>query len=134
MRKFSFVFFVLIASAVSAQKFTVKGQLKDSVGTLPGATIMILQQKDSSLVQFGVSNAEGKFEVKGIAQGEYFFKASFTGYANPMRKISLQPQNGFELDLGLIQLHPQTNQLNEVVVKGQKDPVKVKRDTIKYNA
>ncbi|HTH54629.1 MAG TPA: TonB-dependent receptor [Cyclobacteriaceae bacterium] len=134
MKKLLFLSFALIASAASAQKFTVKGQLRDSVGTLPGATIMILQQKDSSLVQFGVSNAEGKFEVRGIAQGEYLFKASFTGYGNPMRKISLQPQNGLELDLGVIQLHPQSKQLGEFVVKGQKDPVKVKRDTIEYNA
>lgn len=134
MKNFLFLLFVLIASAASAQKFTVKGQLRDSLGPLPGATVMILQQKDSSLVQFGVSNAEGRFEIKGVAQGEYFFKASFTGYANPMRKISLQPQNGFELDLGVIQLHPQAKQLNEYVVKGQKDPVKVKRDTIEYNA
>ena len=134
MRKFSFVFFVLIASAASAQKFTIKGQLKDSLGALPGATIMILQQKDSSLVQFGVSNSEGRFEVKNIAQGDYLFKVSFTGYASYTQKISPRPEKGAEQDLGVIQMHPKTNQLNEVIVKGEKDPVKVKRDTIEYNA
>lgn len=134
MRKFLFLVFIGITGAASAQKFTVKGQLKDSVGTLPGATIMILQQKDSSLVQFGVTNSEGKFEVKGVAQGEYFFKASFTGYASPMQKISLSIKTGGDLDLGVIQMHPKTKELNEFVVKGQKDPVKVKRDTIEYNA
>ncbi|MBI1769678.1 MAG: outer membrane beta-barrel protein [Bacteroidetes bacterium] len=134
MKKFSFLFFVLIASAVSAQKFTIKGQLKDSVGVLPGATIMILQQKDSSLVQFGVSNSEGKFEVKNIVQGDYLFKISFTGYSSYTKRIYPRPENGLELDLGLIQMHPKTKQLNEVIVKGEKDPVKVKRDTIEYNA
>ncbi len=134
MKRVLILFFVLISAVASAQKFTVKGQLKDSVGTLPGATIMILQQKDSSLVQFGVSTAEGKFEVKGVAQGDYLFKASYTGYASPMQKITLQPQNGFELDLGVIQMHTKIKQLNEVIVKKEKDPVKVKRDTIEYNA
>src|SRR5258706_972776 len=134
MRKFLFLFFVLIATAVSAQKFTITGQLKDSVGTLPGATIMILQQKDSSVVQFGVSNSEGRFEVKNIAQGDYLFKVSFTGYASYTQKISPRTEKGAEQDLGVIQMDPKTNQLNEVIVKGEKDPVKVKRDTIEYNA
>src|SRR5258707_10268604 len=134
MRKFSFLFFVLIASVASAQKFTINGQLRDSLGALPGATIMILQQKDSSLVQFGVSNSEGKFEVKNIAQGDYLFKVSFTGYSSYTQKISPRPENGPEQNLGVIQMHPKTNQLNEVIVKGEKDPVKVKRDTIEYNA
>ncbi|GHN00671.1 collagen-binding protein [Cytophagales bacterium WSM2-2] len=134
MKKFIFLCFVLAASAVSAQKFVVKGQLKDSVGALPGATIMILQQKDSSLVQFGVSNSEGKFEVKGISAGDYIFKASFTSYQSYMKKFSARPENGQEIDLGAIRMSPKSNTLNEVVVKGFKDPVKVKRDTVEYNA
>src|SRR5258706_2763867 len=116
MRKFLFLFFVLIATAVSAQKFTITGQLKDSVGTLPGATIMILQQKDSSLVQFGVSNSEGRLEVKNISQGDYLFKVSFTGYSSYTQKISPRPGNGLEQNLGVIQMHPRVNQLNEVIV------------------
>ncbi|MBS1682178.1 MAG: TonB-dependent receptor [Bacteroidetes bacterium] len=133
--KLSFaLFFILMVGSVAAQKFTIKGQLTDSVGSLPGATILILQQKDSSLVQFGVSDANGLFEIKNIAQGNYLFKISFVGYANFVKKISPQPQNGFEIDLGKIRMSPQSKQLNEVVVKGMKDPVTVKRDTIEFNA
>lgn len=134
MKRFLFLGFALIATAASAQKFTIKGQLRDSVGTLPGATIMILQQKDSSLVQFGVSNAEGRFEIKSIAQGDYLFKISFTGYSSYTQKISPRPENGLEQNLGVIQMSPKAKMLNEVIVKGEKDPVKVKRDTIEYNA
>src|SRR5258708_7849089 len=95
---------------------------------------MILQQKDSSLVQFGVSNSEGRFEVKNISQGDYLFKVSFTGCSSYTQKISPRPENGPEQNLGVIQMRPKVNQLNEVIVKGEKDPVKVKRDTIEYNA
>src|SRR6185369_3830755 len=108
MKRFLFLSFALIATAASAQKFTIKGQLKDSVGSLPGATIMILQQKDSSLVQFGVSNAEGKFEIKNIAQGDYLFKVSFTGYSSHTQKISPRQENGLEQNLGEIQMSPKT--------------------------
>jgi len=134
MKKFVFLFFVLVVSAATAQKFTIKGQLTDSTGVLPGATIMILQQKDSSLVQFGVSNGEGKFEVKGISQGDYLFKVTFVSYEPYIQKISPRPENGTEINLGAIRMRPKSSQLNEVVVKGFKDPVKVKRDTIEYNA
>src|SRR5574337_1813285 len=110
--KLSFaLFFILMVGSVAAQKFTIKGQLTDSVGSLPGATILILQQKDSSLVQFGVSDANGLFEIKNIAQGNYLFKISFVGYANFVKKISPQPQNGFEIDLGKIRMAPQSKQL-----------------------
>jgi len=128
------LFFVLMSGITAAQKFTVKGQLKDSVGTLPGATIMVLQQKDSSLVQFGVSNAEGKFEIKNVTVGDYLLKISFTGYESHWQRFSPQLQDRLELDWGLISMHQKVKQLNEVVVKGEKDPVKVKRDTIEYNA
>jgi hypothetical protein len=130
----SFLFFIFILGSTSAQKFIIKGQIKDSTGVLPGATILILQQKDSSLVQFGVSNAEGKFEIRNIVQGDYLFKVSFVGYMSHIQKISPRPQNGNEIDLGTIKMSTKNSRLNEVVVKGQKDPVTVKRDTIEYNA
>ena len=126
--------FVILAGSTSAQKFTIKGQLADSTGTLAGATILILQQKDSSLVQFGVSNANGLFEIKNISQGDYLFKITFVGYASYAQKLSPRPANGFEINLGKIKMYPKSSQLNEVVVKGEKDPVTVKRDTIEFNS
>ncbi len=126
--------FFLLAQAAWAQRTTIKGQLTDSLAALPSATILLLQQKDSSLVQFGVSNAQGFFEIKNIARGNYLFKITFVGYASYLRKISTEPEKIPEINLGQIRLRPKTKQLNEVVVKGEKDPVTLKRDTIEFNA
>ncbi|MBS1486555.1 MAG: outer membrane beta-barrel protein [Bacteroidetes bacterium] len=134
MKIFFTIACVFVVGLASAQKFTIKGQLADSIGALPSATILILQQKDSSLVQFGVSDSNGHFEIKNIAPGNYLFKITFTGYQSFVKKISPRPENGFEIDLGKIRLSPQSKQLNEIVVKGEKDPVTVKRDTIEFNA
>src|SRR6478736_3171504 len=134
MKEFAFCFFVLLVSTASAQKFTVKGQLVDSTGALPGATILILQQKDSSLVQFGVSNATGLFEIKNISQGDYLFKVTFVGYASYAQKFSPRSANGLEINMGKIKMRLKSSQLTEVVVKGEKDPVTVKKDTIEFNA
>jgi len=134
VKKFLFGFFLLAAISSTAQRFTIKGQLTDSLGPLPSATILLLQQKDSSLVQFGISNSQGLFEIKNIAQGDYIFKITYVGYATYARKISPRPANGLEINLDQIRMRPKSKQLNEVVVKGEKEPVVVKRDTIEFNA
>jgi hypothetical protein len=134
MKKILVVVLLAQAQFAFAQKVSIKGQLADSLGTLPSATILLLQQKDSSLVQFGVSNSDGLFEIKNIGRGDYLFKVTFVGYSNYVQKISVRPENGTVIDLGKIRMRPKSKQLNEVVVKGEKDPVVVKRDTIEFNA
>ena len=128
------VFLFLFSNVALAQKVTIKGQLTDSLGALPSATVLLLQQKDSSLVQFGVSNADGLFEIRNISRGDYLFKATFVGYAPYMKKIMARPEEGPEINLGQIRMRPKSKELKEVVVKGEKDPVVVKRDTIEFNA
>ena len=125
---------ILITQTAWAQRATIKGQLTDSLNALPSATILLLQQKDSSLVQFGVSNAQGFFELKNIERGDYLFKISYVGYLTYVKKISVAPDLQPEINLGQVRLRAKSGQLNEVVVTGQKDPVTVKKDTIEYNA
>jgi hypothetical protein len=133
MRKIFFLLLLLPAFAWS-QKFTIKGQLTDTLSSpLPSATLMLLLAKDSSLVSFGVSDQKGNFELRNINRGDYLFKVSFVGYNTYTKRIS--PEEGvIEMNLGQIKLAPRTTQLDEVVVQGEKAPVTVKRDTIEFNA
>jgi hypothetical protein len=127
-------FLGMAAVSTVAQKFIVKGQLLDSgsVG-LPSATIMILQSKDSSLVNFGTSNAEGFFEIRNVASGDYFLKVSYIGYQTLVKRFATQPGSQ-EVNLGKLSMSSQSKLLNEVTVKGEKQPVVVKKDTIEFNA
>jgi hypothetical protein len=134
VKKFAAGLLIIFTQTAWAQRATIKGQLMDSLKALPSATILLLQQKDSSLVQFGSSNAQGLFEIKNIPRGDYIFKISFVGFATYIKKISILPEKTPEIDLGRVKLRPKTKQLNEVVVKGEKDPVTLKRDTIEFNA
>jgi hypothetical protein len=100
---------------------------------LPSATIMLLNANDSSLVNFGVSDSKGAFTLKSIAHGAYIFKVSFIGYATHTQAVA--PDDGvIDVDLGNVKLRPQSTQLDEIVVQGEKVPVTVKRDTIEFNA
>jgi Outer membrane protein beta-barrel family/CarboxypepD_reg-like domain len=134
MNKFILFLFLFSPLLSQAQKFTLKGQLTDTLSSpMPSATIMILQPSDSSLVNFGVSDAKGFFEIKNLNRAEYLFKVSFVGFATYTQKIT--PSTGMvELNLGQVKLKPKATELDEVVVQGEKAPVTVKRDTIEFNA
>ena len=124
---------VLISSAAFAQRISIKGALRDSANRpLDGATVMLLDGKDTSLVSFARSQSTGVFEFKNLANEAYFLKITYIGLQPVQQNIA--PQKGEILDLGFIKMLPIPKDLNEVVVKGERDPVKIKQDTIEYNA
>lgn len=135
MKKFTVFILVLIGLTASAQKFSIKGTVSDSLsaGTLPSATVMLLNPKDSSLVNFGVTNSTGAFEIKNVNKGTYQLKISFVGYSSFIRNFKT-PETGSLVDLGALKLKSKSQDLADIVIQGEKNPVTVKRDTIEFNA
>jgi hypothetical protein len=126
--------FLLFSNIAFAQKFSIKGQLKDEKNTaLPSATVMLLQVKDSSLVNFASSNADGIFEMKNILRGSYLFKVTYVGLVTITKKIE-PAENELIVELGVITMSAKSQELDEVVIQAEKVPVVVKRDTIEFNA
>ena len=126
--------FLGLALTAHAQKITLKGQLADSTGTsLPSATVLILNPKDSSLVNFGVSNNQGFFEIKNLNRAEYLFRVTYVGYAPLTVKVSPKPEETL-IDLGLLKMEPESRILDEVTIRAERAPVVVKKDTIEFNA
>ncbi len=129
-----FIGLFLCATMGMSQKFSIKGQVIDSINSvLPSSTVMLLSQKDSTLVNFSVSDRNGFFEIKNTNAGEYILKVTFVGYATYQKNVSAKGVAGV-IDVGQIKMFPQSKQLDELVIKGEKAPVTVKRDTIEFNA
>lgn len=125
---------VLSVQALYAQKITVKGRLMDSSDApLPQATIMFLNPKDSTLVNFGSSNKEGFFEVKNLNRANYLFKVTYVGHAPLMISISPKPEE-LVIDLGVQKMQSASTILGSVEIKGERAPVTIKKDTIEFNA
>ncbi|MBM3177374.1 MAG: TonB-dependent receptor family protein [Bacteroidetes bacterium] len=125
---------VLISGHAFGQKFLIKGQVKDSLGTtLPSSTVMLLNPGDSSLVNFGVTNSQGIFEIKNVNKGTYLLKITFVGF-EPLEKRFSTPDNGQVFDFGMLRMKPESKLLQGLTVVGEKAPVTVKRDTIEFNA
>jgi len=135
MKKFVFLVSVVFISCLSfGQRFSITGIIADTLSSpLPSSTIMLLNSKDSTLVNFGVSDAKGNFEIKNVNKGDYLLKVTFVGYMPHTQRVTA-PTGGSVLELGLIKMKPLTKELESVIVLGEKAPVTVKRDTIEFNA
>jgi hypothetical protein len=124
----------LFLTIVSSQAQTkIFGTVVDTTGTtLTGATVMVLQAKDSLLSSFALVDPKGAFEVAGVKAGNYVLQLSFLGYG--MKKIPITVADEKEKDLGKIVMKEQTSTLNEYVVEGERTPMTMKKDTVEFNA
>lgn len=112
----------------------VKGTLVDSTDqALISATVVLLQEKDSVIAGFSISNDEGYFELPKTPVGDYILQATYIGYENYFQSITLTEEGG-DFDAGKIVLSPASANLNEILIKGEHVPLWIKNDTIEYNA
>ncbi|KAA3438392.1 outer membrane beta-barrel family protein [Rufibacter hautae] len=134
MKKLLLFAFLLVGQVALAQKFSIKGRVLDEKDSpLPSTTVLLLHPKDSTLVSFTSSDAQGAFELKNINKGTYLLKISFVSYRSLYQTIETPEMPG-PVEMGLIRMKPATNALGEVLVKGEQDPVTIKKDTLEFNA
>ncbi|WP_028524015.1 outer membrane beta-barrel protein [Runella limosa] len=123
----------LFACAQAPTRFQIQGITADtSSGPLGSATVMLLQRKDSSLVNFTRSNDKGVFVLRNVKKGDYLLKISFVGYIPFQKDIVFGDKE--LIDLGTLEMKAITKELFEVVVKTARAPLSIKGDTIEYNA
>jgi Outer membrane protein beta-barrel family/CarboxypepD_reg-like domain len=114
-------------------KVTLKGMVQDTSGVdQPFATVMLLNPKDSALINFTRGDDKGNFEFKNVKNIEYVLKISFVGYIP--YQLTILPSANAVNDLGGLKMKPITKELMEVVIKTAKAPLSIRGDTIEYNA
>ena len=137
MRKnYLFLLAVCFTTALSAQKNgTVKGLAFDTISKQPvaAATITVLEKKDSSLVTFSMTGNDGRFELKGIPNGEYRLMITHVNYHNSNIFFSISDNNK-NAELGNVVMNDKTKVLAEVIARNEAPPVTLINDTVQYNA
>jgi hypothetical protein len=124
---------LLTSLTAMGQKLSITGIVKDSTGSvLQSATLLVLSPKDSSMVNFGISNAEGRFELKNLNRENYLLRITFVGYAS--QTITIVSTDELLIDIGTIRMTPESKLLDAVTIKAEKAPVVVKKDTIEFDA
>ncbi len=137
IRTFAAIIFLSLALTSQAQMgLSIKGVLADSVTRKPieGASIAFLTLKDSTVVELGVTDVQGYFEMSQIKPGDYLFSISHISYKIKERKVILAPMRRM-IDMDTIFLSKSDGfALNEVEVVREKIPMIVKEDTLEFNA
>lgn len=95
------------------------------------ATVSLAPEKDTSDIQFAITDQHGAFLFKNIAPGHYRMLITYEGY-RPIRKTLTIDASVKDIDLSTVLLHRQADVLAEVVI--QQPPLQIKKDTIEYNA
>ena len=117
---------------LNGQKCVIKGKITDfEKKPVENATIYLLKQKDSSLVDYTTSNREGQFSIKTKELDETTIlqidAEKLISYSTKFDTIEKS------IDLGDIQLDK--NQISDIEeVKITVSPIKIKKDTVEYNA
>ena len=113
----------------------LKGIVADSTTKQPlsFATVTLLNIKDSSAVDGGLTNIKGEFNIPNVRTGKYILKIAFMGYKSIIYPQVIKSGNK-EIIVGPFLLASNATTLGEVVVIGQKAPVVVKTDTIEFTA
>jgi hypothetical protein len=127
---------VFTTMTLSAQKNgVVKGIAFDTISKQPvaGATITVLERKDSSLVSFTMTGNDGRFELKGLANGEYRLLISHVSYHNSNTFFSISESSKTK-ELGNVAMNDKAKVLEEVVLAAEAPPITLIDDTIQYNA
>ncbi len=123
---FSFGFYSFGQHSIQSSVFDAKnGQ------PIEMATVRLLKQKDSTLVQGAQTDVKGKFVLPKIKSGNYILLISSVGYIEQKRNITMENK---DLILKNFQLTENVKLLNELEVKGTAAQMVVKGDTLEYNA
>lgn len=118
----------------SQNTFTIKGKVVDPTTKLPieSATVYLTSVKDSSVVDYTITNKMGNFAIKVKKSDKALnLKVSFISYQDFVENITGLTA---DKDFGTIELKEASNLLNEVVVKSEIPPIRIKKDTLEFNA
>jgi len=124
---------LVLFTTLSAQ-FSISGYLMDEKNEgMPFASVVLLNKRDSAIVAFGLSNNQGKYLIEVKEAGNYLLQYSFVGYQTKYHPLQSDWQE-YKIILKSTALSVSEVELGEVQVTAERIPMKMKGDTIQYDA
>ncbi len=129
----AFVITSFFTTKTFAQNIEISGYLMDTEGLeVPFATVMLLNESDSTLLEYAISGSDGHFIFRSVKNRDYLLKISHITYTPFQKKI--KKTDGKSINLGNLKLSPIAEVLMEVVIHEAQAPLLFKGDTVEYNA
>lgn len=119
---------MLPATALLAQE-TVTGSVVDSAGAaLPGATLLLINPADSSVVGYGVADQLGAFSIPTQRTGSHWLQARVVGFLVGNKTITLPSADSVNF---ILRVDPK--EIESVRIKGTMRGFKQRGDTLTYD-
>lgn len=126
MKRLIIFIFLFFPSIILAQTNTIKGTIKDSLGSpLSYVNIIAKSENINNKMFFAISDDEGRYRLELEQNSVYTITVSMMGFQS--KEIKVQAIQNITKNITLIEAK---NQLEEVIIEL---PVMVKKDTIIYN-
>lgn len=129
----SFLIFLVSLTAFS-QTITLRGKVLEDQTQLPleSATVYLTRVSDTVVVDYTITERDGGFVMKTPKSAKPMqLKVSFVGYKTFVKEMQAVDK---DQDFGTVKLAENDNTLDEVVLKGEAPPVRIKNDTLEFNA
>ncbi|MEQ6121754.1 TonB-dependent receptor [Reichenbachiella sp. MALMAid0571] len=121
-----------MSTSLFSQSFSISGTVQSAEDglTFPGASVVLQNPSDSSMIKGSVTDFDGNFKITEIKAGAYLIKIGFVGFESLYQKVELKKN----LDLGKLLLKESTKMLDEIQVVGKPIAAMQKGDTAQFNA
>lgn len=125
-----FIVFLLAISSLNAQnQFNGRVVQKKTGNYLDNALVMLLNKKDSLILEYVRTKKDGTFAISVKDSGEYLLTISYPRYEVRYQKIFVK---GNQVTLPPIELDQLENIIDEVVISRNKFSIKLNGDTTEY--
>jgi hypothetical protein len=117
------------------QSYRINGIAADTAAgfKLANATIYVLRAKDSTLVSFTYVAADGTFSIDRLPAGNYILLMTYPNYADYVELFALDTIHTAH-HFHTIYQQSKARLLQEVIVRGKAQAIRIKGDTTEFNA
>ena len=125
--------FHALAQSQPKLKGSVKGIVIDSTDkqSLSEATVSLTPENDTTNAEFVITDKHGAFAFKNLEPGKYSLLITFEGFRHIRKNLFINSTTK-DIDLSNVYMQKASDLLQEVVV--QSPPMRIRKDTIEYNA
>ena len=129
----SFALLMIVFNYANSQNITLKGIVTDKSekSAITGATVTLINQNDTALKTFKLTDANGNFQFNKLSTNAYVVKISYSGYEKLEQKINLQASNKVAISFAIAKI---ATDLTGVVIVAKAQPVSQKGDTTEFSA
>ncbi|MCB2221756.1 MAG: TonB-dependent receptor family protein [Bacteroidetes bacterium] len=116
--------------AVPSEKGKIEGEVVDGNEKVPVeyANILVMNPGDSSMVTGGLTDLDGRFQIKDIPLGDYYVVVNFIGYEKRMIDNVKVTKKNQHIDLGKIDLNMTAVQLKAAEITAERMAVEYHLD------